>query len=271
MDVAWVALPAVVAVVLRRALRDAFDAPALRRTNYAGRPVATAGGVVAVAAYLVTVAAWTLLDDSSPWLVSSVIAVCGFAVIGLFDDLVGTELARGWRGHVQALRTGQLTSGAVKLLVGAAVALVAVAPLNLATPEHVLAAVVVAGSANAANLFDLRPARLAKVAVPIAVVLAIAAGSLGAVLGPLMFVAAVVALAPAELREALMLGDTGANPLGAAVGLLAVAAADADRLGLAVAAAVVVAVNVAGEFVSFTRVIERVAPLRALDRLGRRR
>jgi hypothetical protein len=36
------------------------------------------------------------------------------------------------------------------------------------------------------------------------------------------------------------------------------------------ALAVVAALNLAGELVSFTRVIDAVAPLRALDRAGRR-
>jgi UDP-GlcNAc:undecaprenyl-phosphate/decaprenyl-phosphate GlcNAc-1-phosphate transferase len=83
-------------------------------------------------------------------------------------------------------------------------------------------------------------------------------------------VAATLALAPAELREQLMLGDAGANPLGAAVGVAAVHAAG-DTGWIWGAAGLVVAVNVAGELVSFSRVIARVAPLRMLDELGRRR
>jgi hypothetical protein len=66
-----------------------------------------------------------------------------------------------------------------------------------------------------------------------------------------------------------MLGDCGANGLGAAVATVA-----ADRMPRAarlIALAGVVALNLASERVSFTAVIERHPVLRALDGLGRER
>jgi hypothetical protein len=64
-----------------------------------------------------------------------------------------------------------------------------------------------------------------------------------------------------------MLGDTGANALGALLGL------GATRLGrggrLAVLAGLC-ALNGASEVVSFTKVIQRTPPLHWLDMLGRR-
>ena len=65
-----------------------------------------------------------------------------------------------------------------------------------------------------------------------------------------------------------MLGDTGANALGAAVGLGAVLTLGRPaRLGVLIA---LVALNVASERVSFSRVIDATPPLRWFDRLGRR-
>ena len=71
-----------------------------------------------------------------------------------------------------------------------------------------------------------------------------------------------------DLRERCMLGDAGANVLGAAVGLgVVLACSPGVRL---VVLAVVVALNLASEVVSFSRVI-RGARRRcaALDDLGR--
>ena len=65
-----------------------------------------------------------------------------------------------------------------------------------------------------------------------------------------------------------MLGDCGANALGAAVGTAAVQALPWQPRLLACAAAV--ALNLASEKVSFTAVIERTPLLRRLDQLGRR-
>jgi hypothetical protein len=64
-----------------------------------------------------------------------------------------------------------------------------------------------------------------------------------------------------------MLGDSGANALGAAV---ATAAARAlPRSFRLLACAAVTALNLASERVSFTAVIERTPLLRRLDQLGR--
>ena len=134
-------------------------------------------------------------------------------------------------------------------------------------------AALTAGCANLANLLDLRPGRALKVILPAAALLAApaAAGSARAAtrthLGRAALLPALVALPP-DLREHGMLGDAGANVLGAAVGTAAArSTAPPARLGML---ALVVALNLASETVSFSTVIERTPVLRALDRLGRR-
>jgi len=65
-----------------------------------------------------------------------------------------------------------------------------------------------------------------------------------------------------------MLGDAGANALGALLGLAAARSLPRSaRIGLL---AGIAALTVASERVSFTRVIEATPPLRWLDLLGRR-
>jgi len=65
-----------------------------------------------------------------------------------------------------------------------------------------------------------------------------------------------------------MLGDAGANALGAMLG--AAAAGSLPRSARAGLLAGIVALTVASEKVSFTKVIERTPTLRRLDMLGRR-
>ena len=81
-------------------------------------------------------------------------------------------------------------------------------------------------------------------------------------------VAAVAAvLLPPDLRERTMLGDGGANALGAALGVaLAGVLSRAETVALL---ATVVVLTAMSEVVSFSAVIDRVTPLRWLDRLGR--
>ena len=71
-----------------------------------------------------------------------------------------------------------------------------------------------------------------------------------------------------DLHERVMLGDTGANLLGGGLGL-AVVATGSDVTRLAVLAVVCI-LNGISEWVSFSRVIDGFAPLRVLDRAGRR-
>ena len=75
-----------------------------------------------------------------------------------------------------------------------------------------------------------------------------------------------LALVVDDLRERLMLGDTGANLLGGVVALaVVVAGSPVVRLG---ALGVVLVLNGVSEWVSFSRVIDRFPPLRAIDRFG---
>jgi hypothetical protein len=78
---------------------------------------------------------------------------------------------------------------------------------------------------------------------------------------------ATLAVLPDDLGERIMLGDCGANAVGALLGLrLASIPGRGARAGLLAA---VVALTLASEKVSFTKVIEATPGLRELDRLGR--
>jgi hypothetical protein len=86
-------------------------------------------------------------------------------------------------------------------------------------------------------------------------------------LGVVVIAGAAVALFVPDLRERLMLGDAGSNVLGAAAGLgVVMTTGTVTRI---IVLAVVAGLNVASEMVSFSRVIDRVPPLRYADRLGR--
>src|SRR5205085_2973800 len=124
--------------------------------------------------------------------------------------------ARGLRGHARALREGRLTTGMVKL-VGLAAAGVAAGWIERHRAAPALAdAALIAGTANLVNLLDLRPGRALKVVT-------VAAALTTGVDGPAATVAAATAAAaaatlPSDLGEHVMIGDCGANGLGALLG-----------------------------------------------------
>ncbi|HUG85528.1 MAG TPA: hypothetical protein VMM13_13250 [Euzebya sp.] len=255
-------------------LRQVFAAPLFLRTNVRGAQVPVAVGVIlplvllAAGAVLVVLGAADVLQVPEDALAVSVVAAAGFGLLGLFDDLAGDRAAQGFRGHLLALRSGQLTTGAVKLFGGGALAVLVAAPTARERFWVLLAdAALIALAANLANLFDRAPGRLAKVSLIAAVPIAVVAGVDPELAGPMVVLGALLALLVPDLRERLMLGDTGANVLGATLALAVVlTTAPSTRTVVLV---VVAALNLLSERVSFSRVIQQVAPLRWLDGLGR--
>jgi UDP-N-acetylmuramyl pentapeptide phosphotransferase/UDP-N-acetylglucosamine-1-phosphate transferase len=150
-----------------------------------------------------------------------------------------------------------------------AVVVAAIVRPDTAVWRLLVSAAVIALGANLGNLFDRAPGRVIKVGLLGAMLLAVGAGGSGRLIDVMVIAGAALALLVDDLREQLMLGDTGANVLGGALGVGVVLTAG-DTALLVVLGLLVVA-NLASELVSFSRVIDAVPPLRALDRAGRRR
>jgi UDP-N-acetylmuramyl pentapeptide phosphotransferase/UDP-N-acetylglucosamine-1-phosphate transferase len=242
---------------------------AWRRTNYAGRPLTLLGGPVLAA----SATAASVLGAPTGTRAAAALVGTVSGLVGGYDDLVGArpEQARdkGLAGHLGALRAGRISAGAVKVA-GIVTASAAAAALTRrdrragTLVDAVLTTGLIAGAANLVNLLDLRPGRAAKAGV-LASVATLGGPAGGLVAGPL---GATLAVLPADLGEQVMLGDCGANALGALVGLrLAQLPGRGSRAGLLTA---IVALTLASEKVSFTKVIEATPGLRELDRLGRR-
>ena len=268
-----------------------FDAVArrLERVNFRGRTVSLRGGVgVAAGAVAASAQLGRALGAGAGArpAVAAVAATGAAGAAGLIDDLDagahdGDTPAKGLKGHLSALARGRVTTGAVKIAVigsGALVAGVLLARHRAAAPlrrpaatalDAVVSAVTIASWADVHNLLDLRPGRALKAAALLTAPLladrrraaaasrALAAGCLGAAAAAL----------PGDLMEETMLGDTGANALGALAGT-ALAAHPARPVRVAAAAAGTGLV-LASERVSFTRVIARTPALAALDAVGR--
>lgn len=280
--------------LVARAMEPIFSHPTFERQNYRGHTLPTAVGMVLPIALLAATMVALALDISplgahvrqelSAWEPFSIgliaVPVWAFATLGLLDDLVGAGESGGFRGHLRALARGRLTSGGLKLLGGAAVGMLlgwVFTPQGLPTVFAI--GVTTALWANVGNLFDRAPGRASK--TMIAATLVVAAF---AVWGPwhsprfeveeellalqpvAVLLGAACALMVGDLRERFMLGDAGSNVLGFMVAFTAVTSF--SLTGILVLGAIGLALNVASEFVSFSRIIDSVPPLRALDRLG---
>ena len=299
--------------------RKRIKASRWERTNFHGVTVSLRGGVAMAGAAVASAAVASALSDQPRAALGGVVASLGGGLAGYIDDVDqgahdGGKVAKGLKGHLGALAHGQVTTGVIKIAGIGASALAASALVgSKATSvggkvsDLALNTVLIAGTANLANLLDLRPGRALKATVLVAAPLSyfscaaakapasgasvtsatasVASGASGApsakpvspasasgasaqrLLASGLNAAAITALVE-DLQETTMLGDTGANAAGALLGT-SLAANDSWKLRLG-AALGVVGLILASEKVSFSKVIAANPALNWLDQLWRR-
>ena len=299
--------------------RKRVKASQWERTNFHGVTVSLRGGVAMAGASVASAAVASALSDQPRAALGGVVASLGGAVAGYIDDVDqgahdGDKVAKGLKGHLGALAHGQVTTGVIKIAGIGASALAASAlvgskatSVGAKAADLALNTVLIAGTANLANLLDLRPGRALKATVLVAAPLSyfscaaaktpasgasvtsatasVASGASAApsvkpvspasasgasaqrLLASGLNAAAITALVE-DLQETTMLGDTGANAAGALLGT-SLAANDSWKLRLGTALGVV-SLILASEKVSFSKVIAANPALNWLDQLWRR-
>lgn len=196
---------------------------------------------------------------------ATVLVLVVMYLAGSWDDRRGDEGDRGFGGHLRAARGGRLTGGVVKLLAGGAAGVGAGALLS--ATSAVVTGIVAALAANLINLTDRAPGRAGKIVLIIALPLMWAGDPSWAVASSGV-VGSLVGCLSLDLGERGMLGDAGANPLGAVLGLGL--ATSLHGVWLACAVVILAALNLASERWSFSRGIARNRWLDMMDRLGRK-
>ncbi len=273
------ALPFLLALVLA-ALLAPFVLRALivgghMRENYRGRALPFPFGVLILAAALLALVPLAVVARAAgggvfePRLGPILVYALGVACLGLIDDAFGAarvgSAPRGWRGHARAVFGGELSTGALKAGGSLGLALLVMSG-GRSTGTWLLASAVLVLATNLFNLLDLRPGRAVKAFVLLGAGLTAGSGvsvlwALGLFAGPAL-VAGVY-----DVRERAMLGDTGANLLGALAGLWLVLTL--SSLGLAIALVPLLLITVYGEFRSLSALVEKTPGVRWLDSLGR--
>jgi UDP-N-acetylmuramyl pentapeptide phosphotransferase/UDP-N-acetylglucosamine-1-phosphate transferase len=225
------------------------------RTNFQGRSIGTGGGIL----FLLGAAAWVVVRPAHESLEVPCAGVL-FGLLGLLDDRWGTSEFKGLRGHLRALRRGRITTGLIKAVGGVAAAACLAVRIEPGTPA-IAGTLLIALSANLFNLLDLRPLRCLKafwlLGLPL---LAIGPAVLA------QFYGLSIPYAPREARREVMLGDVGANALGAVLG--AAAAGVLRHPAQWAFVALLLAFHLWAERFSLSVWIDRHPVLRAWDRCG---
>jgi hypothetical protein len=277
-----VLVPALFMAMLTRSLRR--SAP--HYPNYRGVQVYNGLGIVWfvwllsfwIGAHLLS-AAGILQPNWMSYLVPIFPLVSGSCIFGLFDDWVGDKSAKGFRGHLKSFFKGILTTGGIKMVGIGLLALFTAVSLYWQGPESlpriICATCVMALFANFINLFDLRPGRAGKVYL-----LGLVLATVCLVFSPLLFLAwpDIIALVLAglgplvavwrfDLGEEGMLGDAGANSMGAFLGFIYATTLPVWILGIL--SVVLLALNLILERISFSDIVASNKVLSYLDGLGR--
>ncbi len=263
-----VGLSIILTYMLLPSLNRLFIASGLSRVNFGECRIPTAMGVLLLFVYLST--ALILFHwFSDRFSVIFMLGLVWFGLLGFLDDLLGSPNRRGLRGHLQALSQGELTTGGIKALggVGGALFLSMLAWPGRFWWELVISVLLIALTANTINLFDLRPGRAAKLFLVWDLLLLIPPGGRGLAYALAPLAGGILAYLPFDLGAAVMLGDTGANLLGYALGMV-MSGSLAATAQVAVVS-ILILLHIISEQHSLTGIIEGNSFLRYIDNLGR--
>lgn len=240
----------------------------LVRPNFAGKPILASYGIISFVYIAAAVIALRLLGYAPPRETALYLSVMGAMwALGVIDDIFGSREVGGFKGHFRKLFVEhKLTTGAAKAIGGGLVGAVAgwvVSSGDIA--GWVLAFLLIPLSANVLNLLDLRPGRAAAVFFFGLVVTCI--GARGSIPAPWVVVstgAVALAFGIVDSRGRAMMGDSGSNSLGAALGLtITLATTLWFQAGAALA---FLALHAYSERRSITSLIEGSRLLRTIDR-----
>lgn len=190
------------------------------RKNFQNKEIPLAAGIIfpiaLFAAYLLLLKILPSLQQSKSYIFLLLIILSSF--LGLIDDFLGCRETSGLKGHLGELFKGRMTTGGFKAVFGMLLAVFVVVLTGpiAAVPVNAL---LIALFTNAENLLDLRPGRAGKVFILIALLIGIVGwGSFELILLS-MLLGSFLAYFPLDLKAKAMMGDTGSNALGAALGV----------------------------------------------------
>ncbi|MDP9805564.1 UDP-N-acetylmuramyl pentapeptide phosphotransferase/UDP-N-acetylglucosamine-1-phosphate transferase [Trueperella bonasi] len=255
-------LAAVAGSILAQKAAAKIEPTNWKRTNFAGNRTSLVGGLDAFAGLL----AGSMFAGEERN--AAIVATVSGAIAGYVDDHLEDSFptaAKGFKGHLGEFRQGRVSSGLAKIATIGAGSLIAAgiqaSYKDREVYETIMDAVTISLSANLINLLDLRPGRARKAIMIVAGVPA----AWGSQLARASAGAAFAGIGP-DLHGRTMLGDLGANALGAHLGVVLTEYPKKAKIPIL---AVLIALNVVSEKVSFSRIIEQTPWLRSIDSLGR--
>lgn len=267
--IAWI-LSAAIACLSKPLLISMLKEIGMMERNFRQESIPIGMGLFFIAPLLVfSFLARNLLSFHSNFSPLFLLGSIGMSFVGFIDDLSRDKANKGFKGHFKSLFHGQLSTGMLKAMAGGMLSIYLASFLSDNFWTFLLDSLLMLMFTNFMNLWDLRPGRAAKVFLLIDLCL------IGAIVGLFKEVSALLILCLIlvfiyirdDLQAKYMMGDTGANLLGMALGVTAAYALDTPIK--IVMLAVLLLFNGLSERCSFTKMIEHNRILNFIDKIGR--
>lgn len=241
----------------------------IMKRNYQGKSIPVAAGIIFSVVLALTYAFLGVFSylTQEAYVFLGLISLVSLA--GFIDDVAGNREKRGFFGHFSYFfKDREFTTGIWKAGVGGTAALLAALTTSFSWWHVMLNALLIALMTNIFNLFDVYPGRSIKIffLAALGIVILIPSYTANILLYPL--IGAVAAYAVFDFQGKAMMGDTGSNLLGLAVGLAVVAGGSWGTRMIIVM--VLIILHLVSERYSFSQIINNNRVLLILDRLGRR-
>ncbi len=240
----------------------------LLKKNYKDKYIPVVGGIILM---ISTITSWYMLfilNLVNPDILNlNIFIILVIGTTGLLDDICGDKQAQGFKGHFKSLLNGNLTTGIFKILITTLVSIFVLIELKIYNiPGIIINAGIIILTTNFLNLLDLRPARSIKAFIGISFLLIMI--NISSIIYFLPFFIVLVFYLPYELQAKIMLGDSGANLLGAILGFNTIIIIDTLIIKFIVLLFLLF-LNLLSEKYSYSSIIEKNFILSWIDRLGR--
>jgi len=249
--------------------RDIIEDLNLLKQNYRGKYIPVIGGLIFIIAAVLSWYILYLLKYINTQLFNIYIfitIIIGLA--GLLDDILGNKRTQGFRGHFVSLFKGRLTTGIIKIIITLLVTLIVLFELGIYNfTEIVINLGIIMLMTNLLNLLDLRPGRSIKFFIFTSLCLVLLKIYSLVYFLPYYFI--LFFYLPYELKGRVMLGDSGANLLGAVLGFNIIIIINYFYIKVFILFLLLL-LNLMSERYSFSTIIQKHNLLRWIDELGRR-
>ncbi|UMZ73936.1 hypothetical protein [Natranaerofaba carboxydovora] len=239
--------------------------------NYKNKKIPTALGIVFPLSYIAVILPLLFYINTPIYIISLTYLCWGFSFLGLLDDFFGRDTSKGFGGHLKAFLFKKIiTTGLLKAFFGLILSFKIAAVLYVVNSTSIyqlfINGFVIALSANAMNSLDLRPGRAGKIFLILGG-LSIYYTQNWQALHLIPLIISVLIYLPGDLKAEYMLGDTGANTLGAFLGGYAVFFFSFEihiflLIGL-------IFFHILTEIVSLSKLIEKTPIISHIDNWGR--